>query len=123
MLRGGFNWIFMGLVIDIVLEWKPTWITMLGDARLEGWINMVPVCWPWAVLGLGFRVQGTCARAHSRRTAGGCAHAQRARQPRRTHTHAGPGRRDFHDRVGPRDRWLLPLRRAPVVPSHAPIGQ
>ena len=45
MLRGGFNWIFMGLVIDVVLEWKPTWITMLGDARLEGWINMVPVCW------------------------------------------------------------------------------
>jgi hypothetical protein len=42
MLRGGFNWIFMGLVIDVVLEWKPTWIRMLGDARLEGWINMVP---------------------------------------------------------------------------------
>lgn len=42
MLRGGFNWIFFGLIIDVVLEWKPTWITMLGDARLEGWINMVP---------------------------------------------------------------------------------
>ena len=42
MLRGGFNWIFFGLIIDIILEWKPTWIVMLGDARLEGWINMVP---------------------------------------------------------------------------------
>jgi len=42
MLRGGFNWIFFGFIIDIVLEWKPSWIKLLGDARLEGWINMVP---------------------------------------------------------------------------------
>jgi len=42
MLRGGFNWIFFGLIIDVILEWKPTWIGLLGDARLEGWINMVP---------------------------------------------------------------------------------
>lgn len=35
MLRGGFMWIFAGFVIDIILEWKPTWIKMIGDARLE----------------------------------------------------------------------------------------
>lgn len=35
MLRGGFNWIFFGLLVDIILEWKPTWIKLLGDARLE----------------------------------------------------------------------------------------
>ena len=35
MLRGGFNWIFFGFIIDIVLEWKPSWIKLLGDARLE----------------------------------------------------------------------------------------
>jgi hypothetical protein len=35
MLRGGFNWIFFGLLVDIILEWKPTWMKLLGDARLQ----------------------------------------------------------------------------------------
>jgi len=42
MLRGGFNWIFAGFVIDIVLEWKPAFLTYIQDERLLGWINMVP---------------------------------------------------------------------------------
>jgi len=42
MLRGGFNWIFAGFIIDIVLEWKPAFLTYIQDERLLGWINMVP---------------------------------------------------------------------------------
>ena len=42
MLRGGFNWIFAGFVIDIVLEWKPAFLSYIQDERLLGWINMVP---------------------------------------------------------------------------------
>jgi hypothetical protein len=42
MLRGGFNWIFAGFVIDILLEWKPAFLANIQDERLLGWINMVP---------------------------------------------------------------------------------
>jgi len=42
MLRGGFNWIFTGFVIDLILEWKPALLSFIDDERLLGWINMVP---------------------------------------------------------------------------------
>ena len=42
MLRGAFNWIFAGFVIDIVLEWKPALLSFIDDQRILGWINMVP---------------------------------------------------------------------------------
>jgi len=42
MLTGGFNWIFFGFIIDLVLEWKPTLMDAIDDDRLKGWINMVP---------------------------------------------------------------------------------
>jgi hypothetical protein len=32
MLSGGFNWIFFGFVIDLVLEWKPTFMNAITDA-------------------------------------------------------------------------------------------
>ena len=47
MLTGGFNWIFFGFIIDIVLEWKPSWIKLLGDARLE---VRVSLCTWWCLL-------------------------------------------------------------------------
>ena len=42
MLRGGFNWIFAGFIVDLVLEWKPAFLSYIQDQRLIGWINMVP---------------------------------------------------------------------------------
>ncbi|EKX40962.1 hypothetical protein GUITHDRAFT_142362 [Guillardia theta CCMP2712] len=42
MLSGGFNWIFLGFFVDIVLEWKPSLLKFITDDRLVGWINMVP---------------------------------------------------------------------------------
>ena len=35
MLRGAFNWIFFGLLVDLILEWKPAWMKLLGDERLQ----------------------------------------------------------------------------------------
>ena len=32
MLSGGFNWIFFGFVIDLVLEWKPTFMNAITYA-------------------------------------------------------------------------------------------
>ena len=31
MLTGGFNWIFFGFIIDLVLEWKPTLMDAIDD--------------------------------------------------------------------------------------------
>ena len=31
MLSGGFNWIFFGFVIDLILEWKPTLMDHITD--------------------------------------------------------------------------------------------
>jgi len=42
MLSGGFNWIFFGFVIDLLLEAKPALLSYIDDARIVGWINMVP---------------------------------------------------------------------------------
>jgi hypothetical protein len=42
MLRGGFNWIFAGFIVDLILEWKPAFMSFITDERLIGWINMVP---------------------------------------------------------------------------------
>jgi len=42
MLRAGFNWIFAGFIVDLVLEWKPAFMSFITDERLIGWINMVP---------------------------------------------------------------------------------
>jgi len=42
MLSGGFNWIAMGFIVDLILEWKPTAMAAFDDARIKGWINMVP---------------------------------------------------------------------------------
>ncbi|EKX40125.1 hypothetical protein GUITHDRAFT_143064 [Guillardia theta CCMP2712] len=42
MLSGGFNWIFLGFLVDIVLEWKPAIMNFITDDRLKGWINLVP---------------------------------------------------------------------------------
>jgi len=42
LLAGGFNWIFLGFVIDIVLEAKPAILSYIQDPRIVGWINMVP---------------------------------------------------------------------------------
>ena len=42
LLRGGFNWIFAGFIIDLVLEWKPAFLSFIHDDRIIGWINMVP---------------------------------------------------------------------------------
>jgi len=35
MLRCAFNWIFFGLLVDLILEWKPAWMKLLGDERLQ----------------------------------------------------------------------------------------
>lgn len=42
MLSGGFNWIALGWIIDLILEWKPDLMKAITDDRLKGWINMVP---------------------------------------------------------------------------------
>jgi len=42
MLSGGFNWIALGWIIDLILEWKPDLMNAITDERLKGWINMVP---------------------------------------------------------------------------------
>jgi len=42
LLKGGFNWIFAGFVVDLILEWKPAFMKFVTDERLVGWINMVP---------------------------------------------------------------------------------
>lgn len=42
MLSGGFNWIALGFIIDLILEWKPDLMKAITDERMKGWINMVP---------------------------------------------------------------------------------
>jgi len=42
MLSGGFNWIALGFIVDLILEWKPDLIKAITDERMVGWINMVP---------------------------------------------------------------------------------
>lgn len=42
MLRGGFNWIFVGFFVDLLLEYKVGLLGLIQDERVVGWINMVP---------------------------------------------------------------------------------